>query len=87
MRDVSTPAAERGVVTGDTAAAVEAAGHFRIYLGAAAGVGKTYAMLNEGHRRRQRVPASRSAGTARAPCYLDTSGRPPTGDEGCGLMS
>ncbi|HEY2505701.1 MAG TPA: universal stress protein [Streptosporangiaceae bacterium] len=30
---------------------VEAAGHFRIYLGAAAGVGKTYAMLSEGHRR------------------------------------
>jgi two-component system sensor histidine kinase KdpD len=33
---------------------VEAAGHFRIYLGAAAGVGKTYAMLGEGHRRRDR---------------------------------
>ena len=30
---------------------VEAAGHFRIYLGAAAGVGKTYAMLSEGQRR------------------------------------
>jgi two-component system, OmpR family, sensor histidine kinase KdpD len=30
---------------------VEAAGHFRIYLGAAAGVGKSYAMLSEGHRR------------------------------------
>jgi two-component system sensor histidine kinase KdpD len=30
---------------------VEAVGHFRIYLGAAAGVGKTYAMLSEGHRR------------------------------------
>jgi two-component system, OmpR family, sensor histidine kinase KdpD len=33
---------------------VEAAGHFRIYLGAAAGVGKTYAMLHEGHRRKDR---------------------------------
>ena len=33
---------------------VEAAGHFRIYLGAAAGVGKTYAMLCEGQRRRGR---------------------------------
>jgi two-component system, OmpR family, sensor histidine kinase KdpD len=54
MRGVSTPAAEREAVTGDTADAVEAAGHFRIYLGAAAGVGKTYAMLNEGHRRTQR---------------------------------
>jgi two-component system sensor histidine kinase KdpD len=34
--------------------AVEEAGRFRIYLGAAAGVGKTYAMLNEGRRRKQR---------------------------------
>jgi two-component system sensor histidine kinase KdpD len=33
---------------------VEAAGHFRIYLGAAAGVGKTYAMLSEGRRRKER---------------------------------
>ena len=33
---------------------VEAAGHFRIYLGAAAGVGKTFAMLNEGRRRADR---------------------------------
>src|ERR1700736_3604083 len=33
---------------------VEPAGHFRIYLGAAAGVGKTYAMLSEGHRRKGR---------------------------------
>ncbi len=42
-----------------TAAGVEdqvvaAAGRFRIYLGAAAGVGKTYAMLGEGHRRLSR---------------------------------
>ena len=34
--------------------AVESAGPFRIYLGAAPGVGKTYAMLSEGHRRRGR---------------------------------
>jgi len=47
---VSNPPAEIEV----TADSVEAAGHFRIYLGAAAGVGKTYAMLNEGHRRKQR---------------------------------
>jgi two-component system sensor histidine kinase KdpD len=33
---------------------VESAGHFRIYLGAVAGVGKTYAMLSEGQRRRER---------------------------------
>jgi two-component system, OmpR family, sensor histidine kinase KdpD len=31
-----------------------ARGHLRIYLGAAPGVGKTYAMLGEGHRRWQR---------------------------------
>lgn len=29
-------------------------GHLRVYLGYAAGVGKTYAMLGEGHRRRER---------------------------------
>jgi two-component system sensor histidine kinase KdpD len=46
---VARPAADREV-----ADAVEAAGNFRIYLGAAAGVGKTYAMLNEGHRRLSR---------------------------------
>ena len=45
-------AAAREVRSAD--GAVEAAGHFRIYLGAAAGVGKTYAMLNEGRRRRDR---------------------------------
>ncbi len=33
---------------------VAPAGHFRIYLGAAAGVGKTYAMLSEGRRRLER---------------------------------
>jgi two-component system sensor histidine kinase KdpD len=38
----------------DAADAVEEAGHFRIYLGAAAGVGKTYAMLSEGQRRQAR---------------------------------
>ncbi len=41
------------VPTGHTEG-VEPTGHFRIYLGAAAGVGKTYAMLNEGHRRKRR---------------------------------
>jgi two-component system, OmpR family, sensor histidine kinase KdpD len=47
-------AGEAAAVEDDTADVVEAAGHFRIYLGAAAGVGKTYAMLNEGHRRQGR---------------------------------
>jgi len=47
---VSAPA----VVPSDHADEVEPAGHFRLYLGAAAGVGKTYAMLNEAHRRKLR---------------------------------
>ncbi|MGH9129143.1 MAG: universal stress protein [Acidimicrobiales bacterium] len=38
----------------DEAALVEPAGKFRIYLGAAAGVGKTSAMLDEAWRRHQR---------------------------------
>jgi two-component system, OmpR family, sensor histidine kinase KdpD len=38
----------------EAATGVEAAGHFRVYLGAAAGVGKSYAMLNEGRRRNER---------------------------------
>jgi two-component system sensor histidine kinase KdpD len=33
---------------------VEATGRFRVYLGAAPGVGKTFAMLHEGHRRMRR---------------------------------
>jgi two-component system, OmpR family, sensor histidine kinase KdpD len=42
---------DTALVDSDVADVVEAAGHFRIYLGAAAGVGKTYSMLSEGHRR------------------------------------
>ena len=38
----------------DTVDVVQAAGRFRLYLGAAAGVGKTFAMLNEGKRRLER---------------------------------
>jgi two-component system sensor histidine kinase KdpD len=54
---------------------VEAAGHFRIYLGAAAGVGKTYAMLNEGHRRKAR-------GTDVVIGFVECHGRPLT-EERC----
>jgi two-component system, OmpR family, sensor histidine kinase KdpD len=54
MESVSEAAATREVRDAEAEGVVEAAGHFRIYLGAAAGVGKTYAMLNEGHRRRDR---------------------------------
>jgi two-component system sensor histidine kinase KdpD len=38
----------------DHTAGVDATGRFRVYLGAAPGVGKTFAMLNEGQRRRHR---------------------------------
>ena len=43
-----------GIDEPPVAATVDPPGRFRIYLGAAPGVGKTYAMLSEGHRRRQR---------------------------------
>jgi len=54
MENMSDQAAGRPAADREVAEAVEAAGNFRIYLGAAAGVGKTYAMLNEGHRRMSR---------------------------------
>ena len=43
-----------------------ARGTLRIYLGAAAGVGKTFAMLNEGRRRRE---YGEDAGNQRAEDY------------------
>src|ERR1017187_3220676 len=46
-------------------------GHLRIYLGSAAGVGKTYAMLGEGHRR-----ADRGADVVVA--FAEAHGRPQT---------
>src|ERR1700691_903746 len=58
-------------VDADAASEVEPAGHFRIYLGAAPGVGKTYAMLSEGHRRRSR-------GTDVVIGVVEASGRPLT---------
>ena len=55
----------------DTAGEVEAAGHFRIYLGAAPGVGKTYAMLSEAHRRQGR-------GADLVVGFIESYGRPLT---------
>src|ERR1700689_1412618 len=46
-------------------------GQLRIYLGAAAGVGKTFAMLSEGHRREGR-------GTDVVVAFAETHGRPQT---------
>ncbi|HUZ22574.1 MAG TPA: DUF4118 domain-containing protein [Streptosporangiaceae bacterium] len=48
-----------------------ARGELRIYLGCAAGVGKTFAMLNEGHRRAGR-------GTDTVVAFVETHGRPQT---------
>ena len=55
----------------DYADSIEPTGHFRVYLGAAAGVGKTYAMLSEGQRRHQR-------GTDVAIGFVESHGRPQT---------
>ncbi len=46
-------------------------GRLRVYLGSAAGAGKTYTMLNEGHRRESR-------GTDVVVGYVETHGRPQT---------
>jgi two-component system sensor histidine kinase KdpD len=62
----------------DATDVVEAAGHFRIYLGAAAGVGKTYAMLNEGRRRHDR-------GADVVVGFVESHGRPLTEEQLDGL--
>ncbi|WP_052888785.1 universal stress protein [Thermogemmatispora carboxidivorans] len=49
-------------------------GRLRIYLAAAPGAGKTYAMLNEGHRRKSR-------GTDVVIGYVETHGRPRTAEQ------
>ena len=53
-------------------------GELRIYLGAAAGVGKTFAMLGEGHRRRSR-------GADVVVAYVETHGRRRTAEQLVGL--
>jgi two-component system sensor histidine kinase KdpD len=58
-------------VDADADSEVGPAGHFRIYLGAAPGVGKTFAMLGEGHRRRSR-------GTDVVIGFVEAYGRPLT---------
>ncbi len=51
-----------------------ARGTLRVYLGAAPGVGKTFAMLNEGRRRDDR-------GTDVVVAYVETHGRPRTAEQ------
>ena len=71
--DVYSKGTDEGVSTAageeDATDVVESAGRFRVYLGAAAGVGKTYAMLSEGHRRLKR-------GTDVVVGYVECHGRP-----------
>ena len=55
-----------------------ARGHLRIYLGAAPGVGKTYAMLSEGSRRQER-------GTDVVVGFVETHGRNHTAELTAGL--
>jgi two-component system sensor histidine kinase KdpD len=74
MEGVSDVAPEQA----DATAEVEPVGPFRIYLGAAPGVGKTYAMLSEGHRRRERG-ADVVAG------FVEAYGRPHTQELIAGL--
>ena len=60
-----------GTMAGYTEGRVVPRGQLRIYLGAAAGVGKTYAMLCEGHRRAER-------GADVVVAFAETHGRPQT---------
>ena len=53
-------------------------GQLRIYLGSAAGVGKTFAMLGEGHRRQER-------GADVAVAFVETHGREHTAEQLRGL--
>jgi two-component system sensor histidine kinase KdpD len=83
VRAVGSRAIDEGVsVTAgaetDVTDVVEEAGHFRIYLGAAAGVGKTYAMLSEGHRRLSR-------GTDVVAGFIESHGRARTEEQIAGL--
>jgi two-component system sensor histidine kinase KdpD len=62
---------EPATVDEESAGDVRPTGKFRIYMGAAAGVGKTFAMLDEGWRRHQR-------GTDVVIGFVETHGRPRT---------
>jgi two-component system, OmpR family, sensor histidine kinase KdpD len=63
---------------GRPGATAKTRGQLRIYLGSAAGVGKTFAMLGEGHRRRER-------GTDVVVGFVETHGRPHTAEQVRGL--
>src|SRR6266571_3783026 len=65
-----TPRAGEGIST-QSGGYPHRRGRLRVYLGSAAGSGKTYTMLNEGHRRENR-------GTDVVIGYVETHGRPQT---------
>lgn len=67
------PEAGGGEGNWSLAGPVEPAGRFRIYIGAAPGVGKTFAMLDEGRRRKRR-------GTDVAIGFVECHGRQTTED-------
>jgi two-component system sensor histidine kinase KdpD len=75
MDDARTDDPEAQVASRDgiESDAVGPTGKFRIYLGAAAGVGKTFAMLDEGWRRHHR-------GTDVVVGFVETHGRPRTAE-------
>ena len=68
LRDTAPPESDSGDASPEVGANQLQRGRLRIYLGMAAGVGKTYAMLNEGRRRKGR-------GTDVVIGYVETHGR------------
>jgi two-component system sensor histidine kinase KdpD len=70
---LTTPATpgEGGQTAAQTGGYTHRRGRLRVYLGSVAGSGKTYAMLNEGHRRESRS-------TDVVVGYVETHGRPQT---------
>jgi two-component system, OmpR family, sensor histidine kinase KdpD len=73
LSEHEAPFGERAGSADELDGTVEDAGHFRIYLGAAPGVGKTFAMLNEGRRRNDR-------GTDVVVGFVESHGRPRTAE-------
>lgn len=69
----NVPVSEPALVDDESAQAVRPAGRFRIYIGSAAGVGKTCAMLDEGWRRHER-------GTDVVIGFVETHGRARTAE-------
>jgi two-component system, OmpR family, sensor histidine kinase KdpD len=74
LRDTATAENASSDASAPVAAEQPQRGRLRIYLGMAAGVGKTYAMLNEGRRRKAR-------GSDVVIGYVETHNRPTTAEQ------